>query len=523
MKTLPSPSWFNDLSQVSHSRVSPPQPIVRWSLIVGCLMSLLMSTPSSAEAFVQRSINVAPTTITGTTNSISTTLNVAQLPSKMPTMLDDEDDNDDDNDEQKEDIPRKILQLNNNFESGTTSSSTTVVPKGIAVILNSNAKGVNRAMVKAIQKLSSSHKHMRVYATSNYQEAQQAVAELQQNPPQVVVPIGGDGTLTTVLQLWYDYVDHHHQSSKPLPFIGYLAMGTGNALGTVIGCNPRRRWRKRKRLQAIEEVLEQLLEIAQRMEQEQKMGDNNHDQVDIVDVPLMQVTATSTSSDSDGELTVEQQVYCFFAGMGIDSLMLQDYKELQDWSSKSKFWKNKFSSVWGYTVALFTRTLPKLMSNNSHSLSLEVTTTKPALWVDHRRGDVVRSIRLDEDDKETLLYKGRAGIVAVSTTPFYGGNLKLFPFARLSENGCQIRIGRIHPLMGVMNIPQIFSGAYRNSEMGCLDFIGTQFSVEIHDVDGHPVQHSGESMGLAQKVELQVLQEPVRFVTLLPPRLVCED
>merc|ERR1712129_680440 len=157
---------------------------------------------------------------------------------------------------------------------------------------------------------------------------------------------------------------------------------------------------------------------------------------------------------------------------------------------------------------------------------LEVTTTEPALWVDHRRGDVVRSIKRNGQDggsnRPTLLYKGQAGIAAASTTPFYGGNLKLFPFARLSANGCQVRIGRIHPLTGVVNIAQIFKGTYRNSEMGCLDFIGTQFTVNINE-DSHPVQHSGESMGLAQKVELVVQKEPVRFVTLMPPRLVRED
>ncbi|KAL3930085.1 MAG: hypothetical protein SGBAC_011919 [Bacillariaceae sp.] len=500
MKTPPSSSFLNISQGISNF----PHRLLRWSLICGCF--LVMSI--SSEAFVQTSVNRAVSPAT------ATSLHVAQWPKTVPAMEASSDD--DENDDDTEKRLRKVLQLNNNF-----SDDASTTPKGIAILLNSNARGVTPRMVKAIQNQASQYEHMRVYATSTYEEAQQAVAELMADPPQLVVPIGGDGTLTTMIQLCYD-------SNTPLPFIGYLPMGTGNALGTVIGCNPRKRFRRRKRLQAIQDVLQQLFHIAQSMEEQQDAGDIWHEDVDIVDVPLMHVT--TTAADKEGGLAVKQQVYCFFAGIGFDSLMLQDYKELQDWSSKSKFWKDKFVSVWGYTVALFTRTLPKCISHSSHLVSLEVKTKEPALWVDHRRGDVVRNIRLhnnndDDDDEEesggTLLYSGQAGIVAASTTPFYGGNLKLFPFARLSENGCQVRIGRIHPLMGVFNIPQIFSGAYRNSEMGCLDFIGTQFSVDIHD-DGHPVQHSGESMGLAQKVELEVLKEPVRFVTLLPPRLVSE-
>jgi len=529
--TLPSYSLLN-ITQGGYR--GPRQPI-RWSLIVGCLLSCLMST--SSEAFMQTSMACSAATNASLNVPSSTSLHVSQPLDKTmhtTTTVEEEALSADKNDHHEP--PRKVLQLNR-----VLSEDASTIPKGIAIILNSNARGVSADMVKAIQEQASQYgEHMRVYATSTYEEAQQAVSELASSgsgknpPPQIIVPIGGDGSLTTMIQLWY-------QTGTKLPFIGYLPMGTGNALGTVIGCNPRRRIRKKKRLQAIQKVLAQLFEIAETMEKEQAMGDTNHDQVDIVDVPLMHVTATTTTApDNDkknkkknknGELTtnVKQQVYCFFAGLGIDSLMLQDYKELQDWSSKSRFWKDKFASVWGYTVALFTRTLPKCVAHQSHLVSLEVTTKEPALWVDHRRGDVVRSIRLHNDNgngsdesSSTLLYKGQAGIVAASTTPFYGGNLKLFPFARLSENGCQVRIGRIHPLMGIVNIPQIFSGAYRNSEMGCLDFIGTQFTVDIHADEGHPVQHSGESMGLAQKVELQVLKEPVRFVTLLAPRLVCE-
>jgi hypothetical protein len=144
-----------------------------------------------------------------------------------------------------------------------------------------------------------------------------------------------------------------------------------------------------------------------------------------------------------------------------------------------------------------------------------------------------------------VLYEGSAGIVAAGTAPYYGGGLKLFPFARMTPNGMHLRVGRIHPLEGVWNIPRIFRGTYRNHGFGCLDFCGPQFVVEVLGEEEYPVQHSGESVGRCTRVSFQVMGDedeeaddgnqndstattrrlppPIKFVTLLPPRLVVEE
>ena len=209
----------------------------------------------------------------------------------------------------------------------------------------------------------------------------------------------------------------------------------------------------------------------------------------------------------------------------------------------------------------------------------------------------------------TILYRGSAGIVAGGTAPYYGGGLRLFPFARMGPTGSRgdggggnnnsndstmhLRIGRIHPLRGVVNIPKIFAGSYRDMRMGtfgCLDFVGPSFQVRILDdgdepvedgdgaddssskvdenvkemlpygqsssnrvetthihrrKEGYPVQHSGESVGRCSQVDFLVsngvnrwveddqsrgsvlspprLPPPIRFLTLMPPRLVYEN
>jgi hypothetical protein len=128
-----------------------------------------------------------------------------------------------------------------------------------------------------------------------------------------------------------------------------------------------------------------------------------------------------------------------------------------------------------------------------------------------------------------MLYQGRAGIVAAGTVPYYGGGLPLFPFSRLSLQSMHVRVGRIPPWKGVLNLPQIFQGSYRDFDLkgfGCLDFVTQQVTIQVLDPpQGFPFQHSGESIGRCDKVQLQVVppqQHPIRFLTLMPPRLIYE-
>jgi hypothetical protein len=335
----------------------------------------------------------------------------------------------------------------------------------------------------------------------------------------------------------------------------------------------------------------------------------------IVEMPMMQVihkedskaTTTTSLSNSTTTHTTNKGDLCFFAGSGFDSLMLHDFQQIKAWSSTSKslptFLKDALSSVAGYCVALVTLTLPQTLRYGTHKICVRVTTTdEGALWIDHRRGDfaelAVKSdttalnangeASIDGDNepekkkKKHLLYSGSTGILAASTTPYYGGGLRLFPYARLIPNKMQLRLGRISPLVGFFNIPKIFEGSYRekSDRFGCLDFVGEEFDVEVSspvyeeylkrrrrsggkgswwrwirggkatttgDVDkkgdevttnredndddldsatvatGFPFQHSGESMGIKERFRLRVVKQPVRFVSFLRPRVIVDE
>ena len=490
--------------------------------------------------------------------------------------------------------------------------------------------------------------------TSTYDEARSASRKIMatanaSGSTTLVIPVGGDGTLTAMINLlWEEHRsisigqqieqspvingdgnddinnnkngnnDSESSSSFPIVF-GYVAMGTGNALGSVVGClpvtpNQRKHGRKRRKIirfmrkcfrpqitkrEDFRLVLSQLIEAAAQKNTEPK-AKGKYDvreislapipepiEVDVVDLPMIRVR--TTQAPTDGQTTngimpngkseeTQNDRYAFFAGVGYDSLLLQDYKDLQDWTAtktKSRqrgLWQVVTTGVVGYTVAMVTKSLPKLLKLEDASRLLrdvKITTNNPgsAYWIDHRRGDAMRPVvatthdAWDKEEKEnndyhdesTLLYRGSAGIVATGTVPYYGGGLRLFPFARMTPCGMNLRVCReIHPLEGVSRIPSIFEGSFRDkstSKFQCLDFVGHQFTVEIYESckyndgmfstsqeteEGFPVQHSGESMGRCTRVEFTVSSEEevdhscdsmppqMRFVTLMPPRVAEE-
>jgi hypothetical protein len=91
------------------------------------------------------------------------------------------------------------------------------------------------------------------------------------------------------------------------------------------------------------------------------------------DPPLMQVSF----GDSQDEL-------CFFAGVGFDSLMLNDFQQIKAWSKRTGILTKALSSVVGYCVALVVKTLPKCVWKGTHNIQVKVTTqhADETTWID---------------------------------------------------------------------------------------------------------------------------------------------
>ena len=234
--------------------------------------------------------------------------------------------------------------------------------------------------------------------------------------------------------------------------------------------------------------------------------------------------------------------------------MLNDYKDIQAWSKRTGFLPKVLSSVAGYCVALVVRTLPNSLLHRKHNIRVKVTTPAAGRTTTTRSGWTTGGVtfvqkchsNIDDDNNNNnntrrLLFEGKVGILAAGTAPFYGGGLRLFPFARMTVDKMHLRLARISPVTGFFNIPRIFAGSYRDTsdQMGVLDFLGTDFEVTVRPAgrsssnsndnsggdsesdskQGFPLQHSGESVGEVEQFRLRVVEEPVKFVSFLKKRI----
>jgi len=421
----------------------------------------------------------------------------------------------------------------------------------VAIILNTNARGVSEDLLPiAVSIFGKEH----VYLTTTEEEGRKAAFDLMLQNTSMVIPVGGDGTLSSMINFLVESVQEQfpfltrEEAMKELPVVGYVPLGTGNGVGSVVGSEMMAKpqnWKifgqKKRRLRQVKHMLQSFYKIGQKMRKCEDYLESD-EAPDVIEIPMMEVSYPESDE--------EENTLCFFAGAGFDSLMLQDFQSIKKWAIRTKMFTKTLSSVSGYCVALVLKTLPKCVARNEHNIRVKVTTRDPdTLWVDHRRGDVVQKVGpkkkkrdndivedIECDEEGALLYEGVTGIIAAGTSPFYGGGLRLFPFARVTTDKMHLRLGRIHPLRGFFNIPRIFRGSFRDkrlSSFGCMDFIGGDFDVHVtssrRDTDtkelvkGFPVQHSGESVGYFEKFRLRVINEPVRFVTLMEKRMTKEE
>mmetsp|Transcript_918 Transcript_918/g.2642 ORF Transcript_918/g.2642 Transcript_918/m.2642 type:complete len:468 (-) Transcript_918:393-1796(-) len=410
-----------------------------------------------------------------------------------------------------------------------------------AVILNTNARSVSPQLAPVVESVFGSEN---VFLTTTAEEAQQAVKTIVSGNYSLVVPVGGDGTLSSMINYICDEMIKEDPSKsvddaiKEMPAVGYIPLGTGNGLGFVVGCRVScgNFAGKRRKMRRIQKVLKELKEIGE------TISERGEDHIHTIEMPIMEVT-----QHFKDDLPQTKGDLCFFAGVGFDSLMLNDFKRIKAWAARNGFLKRSLSSVAGYCVALIVKTLPKCVMYKSHKIQVELTTRDYAtMWIDHRRGDfaelaVKHKIAPIDDETEVatstpdalksgkLLFSGTTGILAAGTSPFYGGGMRLFPYARLTPDKMHLRLGRINPLVGFVNIPKIFEGSYReksDSGFGCIDFIGDDFEVEVkseQDEKGFPFQHSGESVGNLERFRLRVAKEKIKFVSLLERRIVVDD
>ena len=253
-----------------------------------------------------------------------------------------------------------------------------------AIILNMNARSVTPRITDLAREVFGDDN---VFVTRTAEDADFAARTIVRQRRKLVVPVGGDGTLSGWINSMVNEirllneVDSRgslstEESVRQLPTLGYLPLGTGNGMGYVIGAKTKIQMKglskmrpRRRKFEHTKEVMLRLKEAGDSMQ-----ADNVVPSCSIVEMPMMEVTHNNETTKHDGNL-------CFFAGAGFDSLMLHDFYQIKSWASTvdslPTFVRDSLSSVAGYTVALVTKTLPQTLRFSTHKIHVTVTTRDP--------------------------------------------------------------------------------------------------------------------------------------------------
>lgn len=347
-------------------------------------------------------------------------------------------------------------------------------PTRIAVLLNRNARRVNDRLARRMERvIGSDH----VFYSRSLDEAEAFTREIVQQGYGTILSGGGDGTLARTVNLVQRYIDESNQwrqarfqryqeaqSLLGAPRFGLLKLGTGNGLSRVVGASHALR------------DLQTIVDYAPGR---------------TFNLPLI---------ESDGERF-------FFAGLGYDSMLLNDFNNLKS-TTTHKLLKPLTNGLPGYFSALFTRTLPRLLFKH-RPLEGTVVTRGRAYYVDPRRGDT-----LVELEPGSTLFEGKAQIIAAGTCPFYGFGFRIFPFAGAMPRMMHLRIAAVGPLSVLSRLPAAWKGHLRHPKL--FDFLVEDVSVELNTP--FPFQHSGDAQGLRSQVDLRIAPRPLKLVDCYGPR-----
>lgn len=326
----------------------------------------------------------------------------------------------------------------------------------IAVVVNGNAKNVNEDVISTIDQIL---KGGDLFVSRHIDEAPEIARTIVEGGYGTVLTGGGDGTFTVMVT---EVVKACERSGKLPPRFGLLKLGTGNALAWVIGASSL----GKKNVTA---DIDRLLHEA---------GSRR--------IHLVRV---------EGYLTP-------FTGLGADAQILADYNVTKT-SLENTPLARLGRGLTGYGVAAVTRSLPTFLYKPIPHLRI-TNTGADAYPVDPGGIHKKRVIRTGE-----VLFEGKARMAALSTIPYYGFGMRLFPFAEADPERMNLRVSRVGSPQFLRNIPGIWAGSYHDPKY-LQDFLVQKVRIESNaPLD---FQIGGDSRGKRSQIDAALTEKPLELV-----------
>ncbi len=325
----------------------------------------------------------------------------------------------------------------------------------VAVVLNGNAKSVNDEVVSSLHATLPSGN---LFVSTSIEEAPVIARKVIESGYRTVLTGGGDGTFTIM-------VTETEKAAKlagvTAPNYGILKLGTGNALAWVVSAAP---------------VFE--LGAGQTLS-----------------------TLLASASPTDLHLIEVEGLLSPFAGVGADAQILADYNR-----TKSQLENTPLASLGqglsGYGLAAMSQSLPKFLFQPMPEI--RVVSTGSEAWAVDPRG---RSV--DPLPPGSVLFEGRARMAALSTIPYYGFGMKLFPFADPRSGFMNLRVSKLGSPQFLAHVRGIWNGTYHDSRY-LTDYLVK--GVRIESASPVDFQIGGDSQGRRDRVEAQISARPVQLM-----------
>jgi diacylglycerol kinase family enzyme len=331
---------------------------------------------------------------------------------------------------------------------------------GVAVVLNKNARAVTRRRIARIEAL---HGAADVYVSKSPDEARQIASTLIERGYGTVLLGGGDGTFVCGLN---DLMAASLRTGRPLPRLGVLRLGTGNAMGYYLGVSP----------PTVAGLRKELLRARRPDSAERQL-------------PMLRV---------DGLLTP-------FAGTGLDSQILEDYAATTRTLDLLRLGPLLGSPI-RYALAVALRSVPRFMVRRlPHVEVINVGGPAYAIGPDGQPDGVPLP-------RGTVLFRGPCTLAGAATIPCYGFGVRIFPFADARPDLFHVRCTDASALEALTHLPGVLRGTYKSPSLR--DFLCD--AVEIHMETPVPMQIGGDLIKERRDfMRIELAPRPIRM--LAPP------
>lgn len=336
--------------------------------------------------------------------------------------------------------------------------------EGVAVVLNKNARAVTPRQVARLRRL---HAADHVFLSESAAHSRTIAETIIARGYHTALLGGGDGTFMRCLN---DLIDAAERAGRPLPRVGVLRMGTGNAIGYYLGVEP-----------STERGLSRELERA-------AADPHLHRPM-----PMLRV---------DGKLAP-------FAGTGLDSQILDDYASMTRALDALKIGP-LLGSPLRYILAVALRSVPRFMLRRLPEVEV-VNLGGPAYAIGPDGQPDPTPL-----PRGTVLYRGPCTLAAAGTVPCFGFGARLLPYADYRTDKFNLRCTDASAFETLSHLPGVLRGDYRSPKIH--DFLCD--AVELRLEQPVPMQIGGDIQSEWRRhMRIDLSERPVRMLAPVRPAL----